>query len=164
MLTLALACCVALSTVKVPVFDQPVEVSVDLQGFEADDSGKAPRAILFGSIAGGATISILAEANDPFIAGADCLDGWKGAETFDVGDVPCVESTDKLPKIDVTRTTWHAYVATADYLYDVHVSVKTNSSKFGRKEFTAIVKSFQAKGRPRAEGRPYPDAYYTLRD
>ena len=164
---LLLACLASGSTENFPVFDQPVEISLELANFKAEEGGKIARALLFGSIAKGANISVLCEENDPFFAGTDCLEKWKGATAFNVGDVPCVQATDKLGGGVYKSIVYHAYVATPDYLYDIHVSagaLKGKGAAFTREDFSAIVKSFTVTGRPRTEDRRLPDAYYALRD
>lgn len=164
---LLLSCFASGSTETFKVFDQPVEISLDLEAFQAKDGGKTARALFFGSIAKGANISVLCEENDPFMAGADCLERWKGASTFTLGDVACVQATDTLGGGVHVSTVYHAYVATPDYLYDIHISagaLKGKDAAFEREDFAAIVKSLVVSGRPRTEGRRLPDAYYAIRD
>lgn len=62
-------------------------------------------------------------------------------------------------------THFHAYPNTADYLFDIHASVtNAKSSKFSRKDFSAIVASFAVEGRPSEDKRRLPPAYYAFRN
>jgi len=166
MLLVALALSLA-AEVKAPIPGQPVEIALELQDFRLVQDGVGGKTLLFGEIAGRATISVLHHESAPYRTSQECADGWKGAKEFTVGDVHCIEKSEEVGKTDVKNTHFHAYPVTPDYAFDLHVSfvhVGKGKPEFTRADFSAIVKSFRVLGQPDRAKLIYALDYYALRD
>lgn len=163
----SLALLLSLSQVKAAVPDQPVLIMLDLKAFKASKEPDAKNALLFGDLDKGAILSVLYEENAPFITSQECAEQRKHSQTFTVGDVICVESSEKVHGVFET-TTFHAFPVTPDYSFDIHVTYVSMpghaKARFTREDFSAIVKSFKVEGRADSSKLAFPPAYYTFRD
>jgi hypothetical protein len=146
----ASALCAAVAQVKASIPDQPVEIVLELSGFEAKSEMQTERTLLAGEFGGGINLSVLFEENMPYMASDECGGRQKNEKKFLVGDVTCTEATETVARGAAEITTFHAYPVNSDYLFDIHVSItradKKSKTEFTRAQFTSVVKSFAVTG------------------
>jgi tetratricopeptide (TPR) repeat protein len=157
--------------VKAKVPKQAFEISLEIPGFKADKPD-SDRTLLIGQTASRATISVLCENNYPYLSGNDCAQKHAkedGFEMFKVGDVVCARWETTLHDV-LKQTTWHAWPATSDFLFDIHASMMTATKladpghKFAKDDFIRIVKSWRTSGRVDRSAFVWPGEAYAFRD
>ncbi len=151
--------------------DQPVEISIDIPGFERDPKSEIPnRTLLAGTMKDGITISVLWEANLPYVSTAETrkpVEGSQGFQAFPVGDKMCSQFRRDLHRV-ATMSEFYAYLATPDYLFTIHASrtFPTNgpAKDVRRVDLEPVVKSFTVTGEPDREKFLLPPEVYAFRD
>ena len=159
--------------IRLEVPGQPVHVSVRVPGFQPDTEALDPeRMLLSGKTPAGCIVSILYEENLPFISSKDCATRYstgRRVQGFVVGDVSCCEFKTEI-RDTIVETTFQAWPATPEYLFDIHVSfvmAKEDSSQkptFSRSDFIELVRSFHIEGAPDVNRFVFPPEVYSFRD
>jgi hypothetical protein len=158
---------------RVEIPGQPVHVTIDIPGFVADAQSYDPeRVLVSGQTKSGCIVSILYEENFPFVSSKDAAArrsmGRRGQD-FTVGDVTCCESRVEV-RDTIVETTFQAWPATPEYLFDIHVSFVESRDEvlqegtFERKHFIELVRSFRIEGTPDVERFAFPREVYAFRD
>ncbi len=156
-------------TAKVP--DQPLEIHLTMDGFEADAGLLTGRAILGGTLESGAVLTVVCEDNMPYLSGADCRErrkGESGFEAFAVGEVAACKFRTSLPA-NFTKTDYYAWPVTADHLFVLHASTTRGKSaakknEFDKADFEKLVASFRVTGTVDRSTWRLPPEVYVFRD
>jgi len=158
---------------RVEVPGQPVHVSVVIPGFQADELPPDPeRVLVSGQTKSGCIVSILYEENFPYTASKDAAARFamgKRVQGFVVEDTSCCEFKTEV-RDTIVETTFQAWPATPEYLFDIHVSfvmAKEDSSQkptFSRSDFIELVRSFHIEGVPDVNRFVFPPEVYSFRD
>lgn len=185
-------------TIRAKIPGQEVEVSVSIPGFRAAtdfvDSGDDPafrrfaadraydlahpneRQLLFGVMRGGAVVSVLFEENMPYLGAEDCGKGWAEEsryQRFRAGELQGCEfrmESKKGQGASIGITHWHAFLASPDYLIDLHVSADVHtrgsgaSAEFTRGDFLGVAKTLALTGRAEVAALALPSEIYAFRD
>lgn len=158
---------------RVQIPGQAVHVSIDIPGFVADAESYDPeRVLVSGQTKTGCIVSILYEENFPYVSSKDAAArrsmGRRGQD-FVVGDVTCCESRIEV-RDTIVETTFQAWPATPEYLFDIHVSFVESRDEvlqegtFERKHFIELVRSFRLEGVPDVARFAFPPEVYIFRD
>ncbi len=156
-------------TAKVP--DQPLEIHLTIDGFEADAGLLTERVILGGELESGAVLTVVCEDNMPYLSGAECRarrKGESGFEAFAVGDVAACKFRTILPA-NFTKTDYYAWPVTADHLFVLHASTTRGKSaakknEFDKAAFEKLVASFRVTGTVDRSTWRLPPEVYAFRD
>jgi hypothetical protein len=155
-------------TAKVP--DQPLEIHLTVDGFEPDSTLASDRSILAGRLASGAVLTVLCEANMPYLSGKECRESRKGSsgfEAFAVGDVAACKFRTVLRE-NVTTTDYYAWPVTPDYLFVLHASTTSVKSgtkpTFDKSAFEKLTASFRVTGTVDRSTWIFPREVYEFRD
>ena len=159
--------------IRVDLARQPVQVSVQIPGFQADEFPPDPeRVLVSGQTKAGCIVSILYEENFPFVSSKDAAARFgtgKRVQGFVVGDISCCEFKTEI-RDTIVETTFQAWPATPEYLFDIHVSFVVpkqdvgQAGTFSRNDFIDLVKSFRVDGRPDVSVLAFPPEVYAFRD
>jgi hypothetical protein len=165
----------ATDATRVEIPGQPVHVTIDIPGFVADAQSYDPeRVLVTGQTKSGCIVSILYEENFPYVSSKDAAArrsmGRRGQD-FAVGDVVCSETRVEV-RDTIVETTYQAWPATPEYLFDIHVSfvesrdevVAKEGGAFTRNHFIDLVRSFRLEGTPDVQRFAFPPEVYAFRD
>ena len=134
------------------------------------------RQLLFGITRDGAIVSVLFEENLPWLAAEECGKRWAEEsryQRFRAGELQACEFRMESKEGGGASTGishWHAYLATADYLIDLHVSGDGHTSgsgashEFTRADFLGIAKTLALTGRADVAKLSLPPELYAFRD
>ncbi|MFN0006715.1 MAG: tetratricopeptide repeat protein [Planctomycetota bacterium] len=159
---------------RVAIPGQPVQVSIAIPGFVADAQAYDPeRVLVSGQTKSGCIVSILYQENFPYVSSKDAAGrlalGRSRGQTFAVGEVSCCESRTEV-RDTIVETTFQAWPATPEYLFDIHVSFVQSREEVGqeatftRNTFIDLVKSFRLEGVPDVNRFAFPPEVYTFRN
>lgn len=158
---------------RVDVPGQPVHVTIDIPGFQGDELPPDPeRLLVSGQTKSGCIVSILYEENFPYVSTKDAAARFatgKRLQGFVVEDVSCCEFKTEI-RDTIVETTFQAWPATPEYLFDIHVSFVVpkqdvgQPGTFSRSDFIDLVRSFRIEGKPDVSLLLFPPEAYAFRD
>lgn len=163
-----------LDVTRVAIPGQPVHVTIAIPGFVADAQSYDPeRVLVSGQTESGCIVSILYQENFPYVSSKDAAArlalGRSRGQGFAVGEVSCCESRTEI-RDTIVETTFQAWPATPEYLFDIHVSFVQSREEVGqeatftRNAFIDLVKSFRLEGVPDVNLFVFPPEVYAFRD
>jgi hypothetical protein len=137
-----------------------VYLSLDIAGYLHDPRLETRLAAQYGNRAltaggfHGASVTIVAQPDQPHRASRAWRDELSSGERFEIGEVACSTLAQKIPGDDQSIVHFNAYPVAAGFVFDVHVSGQRSAGHAAveRAEFEAIVRSirvqFVRRGQP----------------
>jgi hypothetical protein len=152
--------------------NQPVQVSLEMTGFVADNKPDDEHTVMLGVLREEVIVSVTWTDNLPAIPGSESAKSYEkepGYKAFAVNGVACCQYDVKFLD-SVLMTTWRAWPATPELAFEIHVGIVGTTkgthatSTFTKNDFVRIVSSWHTKGHIDPSSLRLPPEVYAFRD